>query len=292
MHDAPRAPRILFVTAAGESYATLLRGLVQSLQQWHPLPYTALACFDLGLGAATRQWLEQYATHIVEPGWDLPVSETIRTQQPHARALTVRPFLPQHFPGYDIYLWIDADCWVQERHALDAYLTAASHGQLAVAPEIHHAYRHTPHLFMWRAKRLHTYFGVEIAQRLSWSTYFNAGVFALQATAPHWARWKQAFEHGLAATNGELCCDQTALNYLLWTENLPTAPMPATYNWLCHLALPAYDSTRKRFCEPTTPNSALGILHLASDSKDKRINTMHGGSSHELGLQFRGEYLR
>lgn len=286
MSDASRLPRVLFVTAATESYASLLRGLVQSLQQWHPLPYTALACFDLGLGADTRQWLEQYATHIVEPGWDLTVSETIRTQQAHARALTVRPFLPQHFPGYDIYLWIDADCWVQERHALDAYLTAASRGQLAIAPEIHHAYSHTPHLFTWRAKRLHAYFGVEAAQRLSWSTYFNAGVFALQANAPHWTYWKLAFEHGLAATDGELCCDQTALNYLLWTENLPVVPMPATYNWLCHLALPAYDVTQVRFCEPAAPGSALGILHLASDSKGMRINVGHADSARKIELYF------
>lgn len=286
MSDSPRSPRILFVTAATESYASLLRGLVQSLQQWHPLPYTALACFDLGLGAGTRQWLEQYVTHIVEPGWDLPVSETIRTQQAYVRALTVRPFLPQHFPGYDIYLWIDADCWVQERDALDAYLAAASRGELAIAPEIHHAYRHTPHLFTWRAKRLHAYFGVETAQRLSWSTYFNAGVFALEANAPHWSLWKQAFEHGLAAANGELCCDQTALNYLLWTKNLPIAPMPATYNWLCHLAPPVYDMALERFCEPVTPRNPLGILHLATNSKNMRINATGVNGVHEIGLHF------
>lgn len=290
MSDTPRSPRILFVTAATESYAPLLRGLVQSLQQWRPLPYTALACFDLGLGATTRQWLDQYATHIVEPGWDLPVSETIRIQKPHVRALTVRPFLPQHFPGYDIYLWIDADCWVQEREALDWYLAAASSGRLAIAAEVHHAYHHTRSLFIWRAERLHGYFGIEAAQQLSWSTYYNAGLFALHANAPHWTRWKQAFEKGLKASRGEVCCDQTALNHLLWTEKLYLSPIPATGNWLCHLSLPVYDVERKRFCEPTTPRSSLGILHLAADSKDMRINVRHTDGIRKMGLHFPGSH--
>jgi len=280
--------RILFVTAANESFAPLLRGLVHSLQQWQPLPYTALACFDLGLSLTTRQWIAQYAAHIIEPGWDLPVSDTLRVQQPHARALTVRPFLPKHFPGYDIYMWIDADCWVQERYALDGYLNAAANGQLGIAAEVHHAYRHSRSLFIWRAKRLHRYFGMESAQRLSWATYFNAGVFALHADAPHWARWQHAFETGLEAAEGTLCCDQTALNYMLWTENLPRSHMPATCNWLCHLAPPVYDASRQRFCEPAMPNHPLGILHLAADSKDIRISVRHAKDTHEMGLHFPG----
>lgn len=286
----PDAARILFVTAAGESYASMLRGLVQSLQQWHPLAYTALACFDLGLEASTRQWLAQYASHITEPDWDLPVSQSVRIRQPHLRALTVRPYLPRHFPGYDIYLWIDADCWVQQRQALDGYLAEAARGRLAVAAEVHHTYHHHAPLFMWQAKRLHTYFGMDAAQRLSWSTYFNAGVFALRSNAPHWTYWAHHFDTGLNASNGNLCCDQTALNHMIWTENLPISPMPATCNWLCHLSLPAYDMAQKQFCEPATPRSPLGILHLTADSKDKRISTPHTGGMHEIGLHFPGLY--
>jgi lipopolysaccharide biosynthesis glycosyltransferase len=284
----PEAQRVLFVTAAGESYVPLLRGLVESLQQWHPLPYTSLACFDLGLNAATRQWLAQYAAHISEPDWDLPVSEALRARQPHLRALTVRPFLPKYFPGYDIYLWIDADCWVQQRQALDGYLAEAARGRLAVAAEVHHTYNRHASLFMWQAKRLHRYFGMEAAQRLSWSTFFNAGVFAMHLNAPHWTHWANAFANGLKATDGELCCDQTALNHLIWTSKLPVSPMPATYNWLCHLSLPAYDLAQKRFCEPAIPRSPLGILHLAADSRNKRITTPHADGVHETGLHFPG----
>lgn len=270
--------RTLFVTSSDEAYAPLLRGLVLSLQQWQPQPYTDLAVFDLGLSETTSNWLAQYAVHIVRPGWDLPVSNRVKAEQAHARGLTVRPFLPDYFPGYDIYLAIDADCWVQERYALDWYLTAARRGALVVTPQVHHAYQHDEASHLWRTKRLHAYFGPTATRLLNWSTYVNAGVFALRGDAPHWGHWRDAFIQGLNATDGNLCCDQTALNYMLWTQHLPAVHLPATCNWLCHLAAPHYDTRRERFREPTAPGQSLGILHLAAGAKDMRliVRTEHG----------------
>lgn len=278
--------RVLFVTAADEAFAPLLRGLVHSLLPWQPRPYTHLACFDLGLSFQTRRWIARHAEHVVEPAWDLPTSDVLRTQQPHARALTARPFLPDYFPGYTVYVWIDADCWVQQRYALDWYIAAAARGGLAITPEVHHAYRHSPSLYQWRAQRLRAYFGREAVQRLNWCTYFNAGIFALRDDAPHWAGWRHLFESGLRSADGRVCCDQTALNQLLWTEGMPVTPLPATCNWLCHLALPGYDPARNHFCEPVPPGHPLGILHLAADTKHQRIQVHDANGAREIGLCF------
>ena len=117
--------RTLIVTAANEAYAPLLRGLIDSIDQRAPRVFTGLACFDLGLAPGTREWVGRHAAHVVEPGWDLPVGEKLRAEKPELRGLTVRPFLPSYFPGYDAYLWIDADAWVQERYALAHRMSAA-----------------------------------------------------------------------------------------------------------------------------------------------------------------------
>ena len=61
------------------------------------------------------------------------------------KALTARPFLPRYFPGFDLYFWIDADCWVQQGDALALFQRAARTGALAVAPEIHRSMRHYRH---------------------------------------------------------------------------------------------------------------------------------------------------
>ena len=263
--------RTLVVTAADEDFAGLLRGLVESLHHWEPRPYSALACFDLGLARATRDWIAQRAAHVIEPGWDLPVHEALRRTQPHLRALTVRPFLRRYLLGYDVYLWIDSDAWVQERSAIEAYFANASDGSIAVASHDHPAYRHSSGLADRRIGHLRAYFGTDAGAALSCATYWNAGVFALGAEAPHWDKWSQYFAQGLAATTGKLCNDQTALNHAITVERLPVAALPARCNWLCHLALPAFDEHHSRFCDPLDHQTTLGILHLTASTKNLTV---------------------
>jgi len=277
---------ILVVTAANEAFAPLVRGLIESLHQWDPKPFTDLACFDLGLAPESRRWIARYAAHLVEPGWDLQVDEKLRQENPELRAFTVRPFLPSYFPGYELYLWIDADAWVQERFALEWYLTVAAQGQLAATPQIDRAYQHGSDKVRWRMKHMQAYFGEEAASRVLWETYFNSGVFALRSDVSHWTLWAKWFSVGLKATRGKLCCDQTALNYAIWMERLPVSPLPALCNWLCHLALPQFDLTRERFCEPVVPGHAIGILHLTAKTKDLCFQLHSDGPTRTMSLRF------
>jgi lipopolysaccharide biosynthesis glycosyltransferase len=268
--------RTLVVTAADEAFAPLLRGLVDSLHQWEPRPFTDLACFDLGLAPESRAWIARRAAHVVEPGWDLDVNAARRASSPALRACTVRPFLPRYFPGYDVYLWIDADAWVQERFALDWYFAVAAGGPLAAATHVDRAYIQTPAALRWRMDRRQAYYGEEARERVLWETSFNSGVFALRADAPHWAKWAKWFGAGLERAGGKLLCDQTALNQAIFEEGLPVSPLPALCNWLCHLAPPAVDLARGRFCEPFPPRNPIGILHLTADTKDLALELRFG----------------
>lgn len=281
--------RTLVVTAANEAFMPLLRGLIESLHQWEPRPFTDLACFDVGLAPESRQWIARYASHLVEPRWDLPVGEKLREASPHLRAMTARPFLPSYFPGYEIYLWLDADTWVQERFALEWYFAVAARGQLAITPHVDRAYRHSTDVVNWRMRRLEAYFGQEAAASLLWETYFNSGVFALRSDAPHWALWAKWYSTGLEAGTGAHCGDQTALNYAIWRERLPVSPLPALCNWCCHLALPQLHPTDGRFCEPDVPEGrSIGILHLTANTKDLRLQLRSDGGIRTIGLRFPG----
>ena len=280
--------RTLIVTAANEAFMPPLRDLVKSLQQWEPRPFTALACLDVGLGSESREWVSLHVSHVVAPGWDLPVDRQLREKEPHLRALTARPFLPDYFPGYDVYLWIDADAWVQERFALELYFAAAAKGSLAAAPQIDRAYRHNAGIVEWRVRRMQRYFGQKAGHLALRDTYVNAGVFALGSDAPHWKLWAKHFCEGLEATDGALCCDQTALNHTLWAEHLPVDPMSALCNWLCHLAMPGFDLERQRFCEPFEPRRSIGILHLTAHSKNLDLPLQGDNSPRTISLRFPG----
>jgi len=54
--------------------------------------------------------------------------------------MTARPYLPKHFPGHAVYLWIDADAWVQDDTVLDIFVSGARRGMLAVVPEVDRGY--------------------------------------------------------------------------------------------------------------------------------------------------------
>jgi lipopolysaccharide biosynthesis glycosyltransferase len=279
--------RTLVVTAANDAFMPLLRGLVKSLQRCDPRPFTAIGCLDVGLGSESHEWISCHASHVVTPAWDLPVEPELREKEPYLRAFTARPFLPKYFPGYDMYLWIDADAWVQERFALEWYFEAAKEGALAVVPHTHRSYRHNAGVVGWRTGRMQRYFGEEAGRRGRWDTYYNSGVFALCSDAPHWSLWARHFREGVEATNGGLYCDQTSLNHALWTEDLPVRPLPAFCNWLCHLALPGFDPRQQRFCEPSVPHRSIGIIHLTAMSKNISLS-LHGSSVRTISLRFPG----
>lgn len=261
--------RTLAVTAANEAFVPLLRGLVGSLQQWKSTPITDFACFDLGLGRASRAWIASWARFVVEPGWDLPVHEETRVGKPAYRGLTVRPYLRDYFPGYDVYLWLDADLWVQQKAALGAYIKGASSKGLAIAAQSHPAYVHQTGFVRQRVSHLELYYGPGGARPLGVEPYFNPGVFALSASAPHWMAWAKSFRTGLERTGGRLVNDQTAINHAVWTGRLPVEALDARFNWCCHLAAPFFDGKRARFLEPVANGRPLGVVHMTAYTKDE-----------------------
>jgi hypothetical protein len=265
----------------------LLRGLLNSLKQFgNPQPYSDIGCLDVGLNAENRAWVSSQGVHVVEPGWDLPVDPAMRERMPYLRSLTARPFLPAYFPGYDMYVWIDCDAWVQERFVFDWLFNAAKDGELGIVPELQPAYKQNI-TASWRAHRLAQYYNEDFSTQSLTQNYFNAGVFALTADAQHWAHWARHFDRGLRATHGTLVCDQTALNGAIWSDSLPVHPLPSLCNWLCHLALPVFSVENAKFCEPFTPHNTIGILHLTSATKDLvfRLNNKNGLPI-EISLRF------
>ena len=272
--------RLLIVTAANESFAPLLKNLVSSLFQWGPLRQTELGVLDLDLSPDTLKWLHGYTDKIVIPEWDLPVHPDLARDKPWLRAMTARPFLPRHFPGYDMYLWLDADTWVQQWFAIDWLVEAAQTGKLAIVPEIDRFYKHHLEFVRWRINRLRCYFGSVPINTLLTECYFNSGVFALNGDAPHWELWGKWLWKGLQACGGSVATDQTALNYTLWMERLPIYPLPTRCNWNCHLALPEYRMSTGLFHEPGLPGDPIGIMHLTSEMKNKSVQV--GGANGRL----------
>jgi hypothetical protein len=258
------AARPIIVSGADSGYFELLQGCVRSIRDKPEGAAIALGVLDVGLSESERGWLEDQGAVVVAPGWDLDFPD--REAAPRYRqAQYGRPFLPRHFPGHDLYLWIDADAWVQDWSAVDLFLRAASRRQLAIVPELDRSYRNFFHAF----EEFHGVIGEgyraifeePAATRLARQPLLNNGIFALAAEAPHWQAWAETLAAALQRSRNGLI-DQTTLNHVVYEQNLPAHFLPAWCNWICHHAPPIRDETGGFLTEPNLPHQKLGIVHL------------------------------
>ena len=277
--------KTIIITASDEKYADITRGLLRSLHQWGDLPCGEIGLLDVGLSEKTREEFARYASVIVEPGWDFEIDPAMRQEQPYLRAKLARPRLPAYFPGRDLYLWLDADIWVQNRFAIEWFFEAARTGGMAVVPSSDRSYAFHPTHIEWRWNHLHAYFGDEAMQLYHFKQYYNSGAFALVRDAPHWDVWAKWFESALEADPARVS-DQAVMNYAIWKDDLPVHPLPSRCNWLCHFRTPAFDVATNQFCEPFAPHLPLGMLHLAGRSKNAMVQANRGGQDFQFSLQY------
>jgi hypothetical protein len=277
---------VTVVSAADTTYFDLLRELVISLRQGPLSRALAVSILDLGLEAEQKRWLEEQGAGVVDPGWDIDFPGRARAPA-YYKAMTARPYLPKHFPGHAVYLWIDADAWVQDDTVLDIFVSGARRGMLAVVPEVDRGYWtiHKRPKFWGQNQRAFAWaYGWRAGYRLGRNAILNSGAFALSGDAPHWRLWAEAHAAALRrrrvgrpsnASRIEFRnAEQTALNYAVFAEHAPATFLPAYCNWFCGKGTPMYDPTRRLLVEPHEPHRPLGIVHLAGKQMKERVWTL------------------
>lgn len=260
--------RWIAITGGDAAYFDLMRGCISSIRDKPKGRDAALGVLDCGLTDAQLQWCRDQGAEIVVPDWDFDFPGRAGCSDAF-KALTARPFLARYFPGFETYLWIDADCWVQGWFAIDLLLRGAARRDLAVAPEIHRAFRHYRHAWAEfsgvNGAAFAKAFGPETAAKLVRYPLINAGVFAMRAGSPAWGVWADVLGDALQRSTD--MTDQIALNVAVYERGLAEEALPSLCNWPVHHALPAWDAERGLFVEPSLPHDPLGILHLTIYTK-------------------------
>jgi len=260
--------KAIAITGGDAAYFDLMRDCIGSLRSVPEGRALALGVLDCGLTPDQQAWCRTQGATLVVPQWDFDFPGRDRLKDGY-KALTARPFLPRYFPGHDLYLWIDGDCWVQQGDAITLFLRAAKTGVLAVAPEIHRSMRHYKHAWgefsAINGAAYESAFGREFAQRLIRYPLINAGVFALAADAPHWSGWGEILNEALQRSTD--MTDQIALNVMVYDRGFSHEPLPSRCNWPVHHATPAWDEEHGLFVEPAMPYEPLGILHMTIYTK-------------------------
>jgi hypothetical protein len=291
--------KVAIVTAGNAEYFHHLDGLIASLEDAGLSGDFCLCALDVGLTPQQAENLVARHVTVVVPSWavEFPYQE----EAPEwFRAMTNRPCLPHHFPGFDIYLWIDADTWIQHPAGIYAAVEAAGKGPIAIVAErfgkgiVYPEW--TPFGLMIkrvderssRAAVASCYrhcFGPETEERAR-EAIFNTGFFALRGDSPIWDRWLKRIRQGVARSFHKLL-EQQALNLEILEGTIPATVLPKLFNWMLTSEQPIFDLRARQVVDPAEHKS-IAMVHL-TDVKHLRYVEIPSleGRTVRLWLQYR-----
>jgi predicted O-methyltransferase YrrM len=249
------------VSASDSQFFELVRDLVRSIRDKPQGREVPVFVMDAGLAPPERQWLQQNRVTVIALPWPYP----LEVPGPQ-KALAMRCRIPELIPDHRVYLWVDADTWVQDWAAIELYRRTAEERHWCMTGEVDRSYDVNAAL-QWHVQMCRQLFGSVLAQRVLSKPLLNAGVFAARHDAPHWGPWRARVESQLIATDADFCLDQTAINLVADVDGYDIAILPASCNWVCHRALPWATRDGRKLLDPHPPHQPLGIIHMTAVTK-------------------------
>ena len=273
------------VALADSKYFELLSELIDSIQRFEQSKEVGICILDAGLTEDQKLKLSQKVDDIKSAKWDIKVPAFKVMGKEWLKSQVSRAFLPKYFPGYEKYLWIDADAWVNKWEALDLYFRGSNANKLAISTSADRSYGRVLRadwLIGSIAKvKSQNYkhakssgFSETVARKIALMPHLNIGVFCLNADAPHWVVWQKNLKQALSS--GKIFgSEQVAMNITIYVDDLEIEILPAYCNWT-HIYRLKFDTVNNTLVEPYLPNHEIGILHLAGKTSDVvRFNKNH-----------------
>ena len=301
---SPSLKTTLIVSGADALFGDLMTDCVKSLRA---VGYEgAIAILDFGLTKTQCTSLQSHGATIHQ----LAVPEIYQTLidsgflkgPAGANVLLMKPYLPEILPGYETYLFIDADCWFQTAEAITALRDAAQQAPFAAISQ-----RSRFHdMDSARGNGIEfNLFGQPL--RRNWYTMFanksklpkadktlmaqsaiiNAGVFAAGKDSAIWKHWQDEMYRCVLALppRRKYGADQLGLGLAIYRHNIAHLLLPEICNW--HTIF-RYDRQKRQFTETMPYYKAVSIMHLAGihPHETKRDVLLEDGTTEMIDLRY------
>ena len=273
------------VSLADSNYFELLCELIDSIKSFEESKNVAICVLDAGLSDNQKNILLKKVDIIKKANWDIEVPSYKVIGKEWLKSQVSRAFLPKYFPGYNKYLWIDADAWVNSWETIELYFKGSDNNKLSISTSADRAYGRVlkvDWLIGGFAKvKSQNYkhakssgFSEKIAREVALKPHLNIGVFCLEATASHWDVWKKNLK--IAVKSGKIFgSEQIAMNVTIYIDKLDVEILPAYCNYTLIDGM-KFDTKRNTFVEAYLPNHKIGIVHLAGKHNNNiRMNKNH-----------------
>ena len=274
------------VSLADSNYFYLLNELIDSIKQFSNSSSIAICVLDAGLSEDQKKILLPKVDEIKSAEWDIKVPAIKVRGKEWLKSQVSRAFLPNYFPKYEKYLWIDCDAWVNDWKCIELYFKACDNGKLGITQTLGPGYKVMSKVNWIFGKlaiiksqnfkhAISSKVGMDNARKLAFAPHINIGVFSLEKNSPCWKIWQKNLEKALRS--GKIFGSEgLAINMSVYIDNTETEFLPINCNWIASNLLPKFDERNNTFVEPYLPNYKIGIMHLAAgiwrDGKDMRAD--------------------
>ena len=276
----------VIVSLADSNYFDLLNELVDSIKSFEKSGDVAICILDAGLTNEQKIILSKKVDEIKSAEWDIEVPAFKVKGKEWLKSQVSRAFLPNYFPNYEKYLWIDCDAWVNNWESVELYFKACENGKLGITQTLGPGYKIMSKVNWIFGKvaivksqnfkhAVKSNIGMSKARKLAFAPHINIGVFSLEKNSPGWISWQKNLETTLKSGN-IFGSEGLAINMSVYIDDLETEFLPLNCNWIASNLMPKFDEAQNTFVEPYLPNYKIGIMHLAAgiwdDDKDMRLD--------------------
>ena len=282
----------IIVSSSDSKYYELVKELFLSLRTHKLLDEYEFGILDTGMDENQVSYFKDNNVKIEKAVWNVDVPKYKILGRDHLKTQVARAFIPEYFTNYKIYIWLDADLWINDYDSFKLYEKGAMQNCITIAPQSDRAYFKNANVEWFlnfpikvktiNFKNIGKSISKKLARKYAFYSTLNAGAFAINSNIDLWNCFQKNIK--LAAKRGRIFgTDQVALALTVYEDKTPTQFLPSYCNWMCDFHLPLYDETAKKFVEPYVPYNPLAIVHLAGmdeirSNKDIKIyiNTRSG----------------
>ena len=264
------------ISGADKKYYPFLKNLILSLEKTNSLEIADLCILDVESESSYLKEVSNYIHKIEKAKFSLKLSFSDKKEW--FKLLTERPFIKDYFPGYENYIWLDADTEVLDSNGIKNLIEATKMRELAIAPEVNESYVFNNTKFGikkifssiykisgWSFKNYNKYFSKGLGEDLFFKPLFNNGVFCLKSESKIWSLWKTEYQGALdkAKSSYGIKTDQLSLNKIIYDNFANISILDSTNNWIIQKAedlIKIEDS----FFTPSFPKRKINILHYTN----------------------------
>ncbi len=192
-----------------------------------------------------------------------------------------KAFIPEIFPDYDNYLFIDANVELKSVKVKMNFIQLCNNGKLYVVPEMDRALLHNNKYFNYALNfsllNYTKYFGNKAATIFNITRFplLSNDIFAVSGKSRLWKIWQDNLTVAILTNKvPEKGIDKISFNFSIYNDNISREYLPLTYNWLAKFL--DYSNLHDEYCHINAPHESIMVMNYNDLTIEEKLDSVDG----------------